>query len=359
MSKPADHSIDTRSARIMIVDDQPANVLLLEKTLRSRGYQTLEGFTDPRQAVARYAEARPDLLLLDLNMPHLDGFAVMEKLHELPVDLHPPVLVITAQHDLDSRLRALQAGARDFLTKPFDVLEALARISNLIEVHLLQKAMRDQNALLETKVLERTRELNETRLEVVRRLGRAAEYRDNETGFHIIRMSQFSARLAAAAGWNPAQVEKMLHASPMHDIGKIGIPDRILLKPGKLEGEEWETMMTHTTIGAEILSGHDSELMRLAAEIALSHHEKWDGSGYPRGLAGTDIPEAGRIVALCDVFDALTSERPYKKAWSIEDTVAHLRAQSGLHFDPAMVELFMDLLPEILTIRARHAEPQD
>lgn len=348
---------DLQSAHIMIVDDQPANVLLLAKTLRSRGFLQLETFTDPRQALQRCREAMPDLILLDLNMPHLDGFAFMEQLRGIEAELQPPVLVITALHDLDTRLQALQAGARDFLTKPFEVLEALARVCNLIEMHLLHKAMRSHNAQLEQKVRERTEELNETRLEVIRRLGRAVEYRDNETGFHILRMSQFSALLAAEFGWSEARVEMMLNASPMHDIGKIGIPDRILLKNGKLDADEWQMMKTHTTIGAEILSGHNSELMRLAGEIALSHHEKWDGSGYPNGLAGDAIPESGRIVAVCDVFDALTTARPYKQAWSLDATMDYLYSQAGQHFDPRLVDLFAGLLPNILAIRERYAEP--
>lgn len=350
-------TLDLHAARIMIVDDHQANVTLLEKMLRSRGYTAVEGYTDPHAAVARYPDWRPDLVLLDLNMPGMDGFAVMKALAEFEPDGYPPVLVVTAQAEVSIRLQALQAGARDFLNKPFDIDEALARVTNLLEVRLLHSTVLRQNEVLEAKVRERTRELNESRLEVIRRLGRAAEYRDNETGLHILRMSHYSAALASALGMSAMDIEMILNASPMHDIGKIGIPDRILLKPGKLDADEWRIMQTHSAIGYEILSGHDSDLMQLAAQIAITHHEKWDGSGYPNGLAGNEIPLPGRIVAICDVFDALTTVRPYKTAWSIERTLDFMRAERETHFDPELVDHFFDLLPEILTIRERYAEP--
>jgi len=217
--------------------------------------------------------------------------------------------------------------------------------------------LRSQNKTLEKRVQERTQELFQTQLEIIKRLGLAAEYRDNETGLHIVRMSQISALLAKAAGLDDVEAEMVLNASPMHDIGKIGIPDHILLKPGKLNSEEWVTMQTHTTIGARILSGHHSSLLEMACEIALTHHEKWDGSGYPKGLKGNDIPLTGRIVALADVFDALTSERPYKHAWTARDAVTLIKEDSGKHFDPRLVEQFLSLLPEIVAIKEKYAEP--
>lgn len=350
-------ALDLHAARVMVVDDHQANVTLLEKMLRSRGYTAVEGYTDPGAAVARYSEWRPDLVLLDLNMPGMDGFAVMKALAELEPDSYPPVLVVTAQDEGSIRLRALQAGARDFLNKPFDIDEALARVTNLLEVRLLHNTVLRQNEALEAKVRERTRELNESRLEVIRRLGRAAEYRDNETGFHILRMSHYAAALATAIGMSAHEVEMLLNASPMHDIGKIGIPDRILLKPGKLDRDEWQIMQTHSAIGYEILSGHDSDLMQLAAQIAITHHEKWDGSGYPNSLSGNEIPLPGRIVAICDVFDALTTARPYKLAWSIERTLEFMKEQRESHFDPELIDHFFGLLPEVLAIRERYAEP--
>ncbi|MBK9625112.1 MAG: response regulator [Rhodocyclaceae bacterium] len=343
--------------RIFIVDDEPSNLKLLDKLLTSQGYTNLVTIQDSREVLLRYAEGRPDLILLDINMPYLDGYQVMEQLRALGDPLLAPIVILTAQHSRDFLLKALTAGARDFVGKPFDRLELLMRVRNLLEAHSAHRMALEQNDLLESMVQERTKELNDTRLQVVRHLGRAAEYRDNETGLHIIRMSKMAAALAKSLAWNVADCELMLLASPMHDIGKIGIPDGILLKAGKFEPHEWQIMQTHATIGADILSDGDSDLLRLASLIALTHHEKWDGSGYPSGLAGNAIPQAGRIVAIADVFDALTSARPYKRAWSIEQAVALITERSGTHFDPEVVEHFHQCLPEILIMRDQHLEP--
>lgn len=345
-----------KAATILVVDDQPVNVKLLEKVLLAEGYPNVISTTDSREAVNLFLAHNCDLVLLDLNMPHIDGYGVMQELQRISED-YPPVLVLTALKDRDSRVRALESGARDFVSKPFDRVELLSRIRNMLEVRMLNKAMKQQNQLLEEKVYERTRELDETRLEIIRRLGRAAEYRDNETGLHIIRMSQYSQIIGMADGMTESEADMLLNASPMHDIGKIGIPDQILLKPGKLTPEEWEIMKTHSTIGAEILSGHESELMQVAREIALHHHEKWDGSGYPNGQTGDEIPLVGRIVAIADVFDALTTVRPYKKAWKVEDAVDYIAQNRATHFDPRLVDLFMKCLTEILAIRAKYPEP--
>lgn len=356
-SKPRPGQAETLTATILAVDDEPANVKLLERALGIFGYHNLLTTTDPRTVLDLVHRHDIDLIILDLNMPHLDGFAVMGQLQALGRDDLPPILILTAQHDQEHRVRALRNGAHDYVTKPFAVDELLARVRNLLQVQLYQKSIRGHNEWLEERVRERTEALYDTRLQIVRRLGRAAEFRDNETGLHIVRMSKVSALLGEAAGMDAGACELLLNASPMHDIGKIGIPDHILLKPGKLEPHEWEIMKTHTTIGADILSGDDSELLSMAREIALTHHEKWDGSGYPKGLAGEDIPLVGRIVALADVFDALTSERPYKKAWSTEAALEYLQAQRGKHFDPAMVDLFTGRLAEILAISRQYAEP--
>ncbi|MFO8023565.1 HD domain-containing phosphohydrolase [Thiohalophilus sp.] len=341
---------------IFIVDDEPANLLLIEKMLRSQGYTKLTQISDPREVVDSCQAQRPDLILLDINMPHLDGYQVMEQLNGLQDPLMPPVVVLTAQHSKEHLLKALALGARDFITKPFDRNELLMRVRNLLDAQQAHKMVHDQKSVLEEMVEARTRQLHETRLQVVQRLGKAAEYRDEETGNHILRMSHSCLLLAKAVGWSEEQCDLILNASPMHDIGKIGIPDGILLKPGKLDPEEWETMKTHAAIGAKLLDGDDSDLLRMAREIALSHHEKWDGSGYPNGLAGEDIPQAGRIAALADVFDALTSERPYKKAWSVEDAVSLIKENRGKHFDPQLVDVFLEQLPAILEIRARYSD---
>ncbi|CAG0953899.1 partial Cyclic di-GMP phosphodiesterase response regulator RpfG, partial [Rhodocyclaceae bacterium] len=341
-------------ARIFVVDDEPANLKLLDKMLSSQDYPPPVLIQDPREVLDRYREGRPDLILLDINMPHLDGYQVMEQLKALGDPLLPPIVILTAQHGRDILLRALAAGARDFIGKPFDRAELLMRVRNLLEAQLAHRLVHDQRAVLEEMVRVRTEDLYRTRLQVVRRLGRAAEYRDNETGLHIVRMSQYSALLAQKLGWSPEACELMLHASPMHDVGKIGIPDAILLKPGRFEPHEWEIMKTHATIGGDILEDGDSDLLMLARTIALSHHEKWDGSGYPHGLVGEAIPQAGRIVAVADVFDALTSSRPYKQAWPVEEAVAHIKDGAGSHFDPAVAAVFLASLPEILAIRDRN-----
>ncbi|MDH4191548.1 MAG: HD domain-containing protein, partial [Betaproteobacteria bacterium] len=256
-----------------------------------------------------------------------------------------------------TRLRALQSGAKDFLTKPFDNLEVLTRIANILEVRMMHNRVREHNRELELRVQERTRELHDTRLEIIRRLGRAAEYRDHDTGQHILRMSKYSEALARASGMTDAEAGLLLQASPMHDIGKIGIPDRILLKAGSLEPEEKRIMETHTTIGAELLAHHSSDLMQEARVVALTHHERWDGTGYPQQLRGDEIPLSGRVVSLCDVFDALTSKRPYKPAYSVDDSIAYLTANRGKHFDPALVDRFVSIMPDILVIMEQHPEP--
>ncbi|MGM0554256.1 MAG: HD-GYP domain-containing protein [Pseudomonadota bacterium] len=346
-------------ARILAVDDEPANLRLLDRMLRGQGYEGLILIDDPRDVITQYRTARPDLILLDINMPHLDGYQVMEQLHALEDPLLPPIVMLTAQHGQDFLLRALTGGARDYLTKPFDRNELLRRVRNLLDAQLAHRLVHDQKATLDQMVAQRTRELHETRLQVVQRLGRAAEYRDEETGYHILRMSHTCALLAREIGWDEAQCDLILHASPMHDIGKIGIPDAILLKPGRFEPHEWEIMKTHAAIGASLLEGDDSDLLRMAREIALSHHEKWDGSGYPHGLAGEAIPQPGRIAALPDVFDALTSERPYKDAWTVEAAVDMIRVNRGKHFDPMLVDAFLGVLPEVEEIRQRFADPRE
>jgi len=346
-------------ARILIVDDESVNLKLLDKMLSAQGYSNLVLVQDSRQVLEIYRQARTDLILLDINMPHLDGFEVMEQLKALDDPLFPPVVILTAQHGQDFLLRALNSGARDFITKPFYCNELLARVRNMLDAQLMHRMLYDQKAVLNEMVLTRTDELRRTRLQVVQQLGRAAEYRDNETGNHILRMSHISALLAKSIGWNEADCELMLHASPMHDIGKIGIPDHILLKPGKFEPEEWEIMKTHAVIGANILEGDDSELMKCAGEIALTHHEKWDGSGYPYGLSGAAIPLVGRIAALADVFDALTSVRPYKEAWTVEAAIDLIKENRGTHFDPELVTVFLEQLPGILKIRDQFSEPEN
>jgi putative two-component system response regulator len=345
------------SSRILIVDDEPVNLKLLDKMLRAEGYTNLVSIADPRKVLETYCAEPTDLILLDINMPYLDGYEVMAQLKELGDPLLPPILVLTAQAGKEFLMRALNEGARDFLSKPFNRYELLARVRNLLDAHMALRLTFDQKGVLEELVRKRTAEVVQSRLEIVQRLGRASEYRDNETGWHILRMSHCAALLARQIGWNEERCDLMLYTSTMHDLGKIGISDTILLKPARLTPEERAIMETHTTIGAGILGGSTIELLETARVIALTHHEKWDGSGYPHRLAGTDIPIEGRITAIVDVFDALTSVRPYKKAWPVDEAVEDMRQHSGTHFDPELVEHFLAILPEVLRIGERFSEP--
>jgi putative two-component system response regulator len=339
------------ASRILIVDDNEINVQLLEAVITGAGYTEVISITDSRRAEDLYRTYRPDLVLLDLNMPYCDGFQVLEQFHRIEGSSYLPVLVLTAMQDNETKLKALGYGAQDFLTKPFNRLEILTRIKNILTVRLLHQQIQRQNLELEEKVRERTREIEETRMEIIRRLGRAAEYRDNETGLHIIRMSKVCARLGELAGLDREAVELLLATSPMHDIGKIAIPDAILLKPGPLTDAEWERMTHHPSIGCKLLDGHESVLMRSAREIALTHHEKWNGKGYPQGLKGEAIPLSGRLAGLADVFDALTSRRPYKEPFSVEKAMAIIGSEREKHFDPELTDLFLQNIDDFVAIK--------
>jgi putative two-component system response regulator len=293
--------------------------------------------------------APPDLILLDVMMPDMDGYEVCRRLKQDPRSAKIPVIFVTTLSDVGSEARGLELGAVDYVTKPYVPSLVRSRVRTHIALHR-------QNQSLEGLVQQRTTELLETRLEIIRRLGRAAEYRDNETGMHVMRMSHIARLLSLRIGMSEAEAELVLQAAPMHDIGKIGIPDSILLKPGKLDPHEWEIMKRHTVIGAEILGDHPSELMRTARTVALRHHERWDGTGYPDGLAGESIPLVARVVALADVFDALLSVRPYKSAWTVENTVAHLEREAGRHFDPRCVSAMLEILNECLAVRAAYSD---
>lgn len=341
-----------RAARILIVDDLPANVELLLEMLEMAGFETIDSTTSPFEGLAMACRARPDLILLDYRMPGLDGPGFITRLRAEMGTEAPPVLVVTAQNDETSRRRALEAGARDYVTKPYAFWELIARSRNLLELHLLHKAQREQSERLEQQVRERTHELERTRAEIIRRLCSAGEFRDEDTGQHVTRIGRMAGELARLAGLPTPAVIKIASAAPLHDIGKIGIPDRVLLKPGKLDTDEWEIMKTHARIGQQILAGSGLVLLDLASEIAGTHHEKWDGSGYPDGLAGADIPVSGRIVAICDVFDALLSRRPYKEPWTVEQATTYLQEIAGGHLDPVLVTLFIDNIDRMLAIRA-------
>jgi putative two-component system response regulator len=328
------------SARILVVDNEETNIRTLSRILQAAGYTNVVTTTDPTRVLALFAEEEPDLVLLDLHMPVLDGVAVLERLAEVAApQSYLPVLVLTGDASQQARRRALSKGAKDFVTKPFEVDEVLLRIRNLLETKFLHREIATENVQLEQRVKERTAELESAHLDTLERLAVAAEFRDDDTGRHTERVAAISALLGRAAGLEPEEVELLRRAAPLHDLGKIGIPDAILRKPGPLTPDEWEIMKTHTTAGARILGGGRSRIIRLAEEIALSHHERWDGSGYPEARRGEAIPQGARIVAVADVFDALTSDRVYRKAWAPDDVLAHIRSEAGIHFDPALVEL--------------------
>jgi cyclic di-GMP phosphodiesterase len=343
-------------AKILIVDDEQGNIHVLERMLNAVGYHNITSTTDSRSTPDLYQIMHPDLILLDIKMPGFSGFDVMNALKPLEKESYLPILVLTAQLDTETRLKAIKAGAKDFVNKPFITEEMLARINNLLEVRMLHNSVCGKKKSLETQIMESSQELRQYQVEIIHRLARAAEYRDNETGMHVIRISKLCECLARGLGLSEHDCHLIRHASPMHDIGKIGIPDHILLKPGKLTSEEWAVMKTHSDIGALILSGSESEFLQMAEIIAGSHHERWEGSGYPKGLKGEEIPLVSRIVTVCDVFDALISDRPYKKAWSIENTVEEMESQSGKLFDPRIFRIFKTLLPEMIAITEQFSD---
>lgn len=340
-----------RHAHILVVDDLPANVELLLGMLELAGFENVSSTTDPFEGLAIAERNIPDLVLLDYRMPGLDGPAFISRLRSILGVETPPVLVVTAQNDDNSRRRALDAGARDYVTKPYAFWELEARSRNLLELHLLNKAQRQQTVILERLVNERTAELERTRAEIIRRLCSAGEFRDEDTGQHVTRIGRMSGVLATLAAVPDPLSNRIAAAAPLHDIGKIGIPDRVLLKPGKLDADEWEIMKGHARIGQQLLAGSGLGLLDLASQIAGTHHEKWDGSGYPYGLAGADIPVSGRIVAICDVFDALLSRRPYKQPWTVPDAAAYIDSIAGSHLDPGLTRLFLGNMDQMLAIR--------
>ncbi len=344
-------------ATILIVDDEPTNVRLIRKVLQQSGFRNILHTTNPLDVADIIARHEIDLAIFDLMMPELTGTDLISILQKTLGDLCPPIIILTATTSIEARVDALNCGARDYVSKPFSIPELNVRVKNMLEMQISQKWIRSQNQILERRVADRTDELYKTRLEIIQRLGRAAEYRDNETGTHILRMSKTSELLARQIGLREEVCEAYLNAAPMHDIGKIGIPDSVLLKPGKLSAPEWKIMQSHAQIGADLLVGSDSPLLILAAEIALAHHEKWDGSGYPRGLSGLAIPLSARIVAMADVYDALRSRRSYKEPWSEADALVEIRRGDASHFDPDLIVAFEAIQPEVEAFRSQHADP--
>jgi putative two-component system response regulator len=345
------------TGKILVVDDEERNLRLIEALLAPLGHSILFAPDGPA-ALRCVAGDRPDLVLLDVTMPGMDGFEVARRLKADPQTSVIPIVMVTALKDVADRVKALEAGADDFLNKPVDKTELRARVKSLLKVKAYNDHMLNYQQKLEEEVARQTQQLRKAfervkagSLETIYRLSVAAEYKDEDTGAHLKRMSNYSAAIARKMGLNDRTVEAILHAAPMHDIGKIGILDKILLKPGKLDAAEWDIMRQHAVIGGKILAGSGSGVIRLGEVIALTHHEKWDGTGYPHRLSGTRIPLVGRIVAVADVFDALTSRRPYKEPFPLDRAYAILREGRGAHFDPAVVDAFFEADQEILDIK--------
>jgi putative two-component system response regulator len=341
-------TVPTMRQTVLIVDNAPENIDVLNEVL-SPFYRIKIAVNGERALKIALGEQKPDLILLDVMMPGISGYEVCQRLKQDSNTRRIPIIFVTSMNEIEDERIGFELGAVDYITKPISRPIVLARV----RTHL---ALYDQTRELEMMVSLRTAELEITRLQIIHRLGRAAEFKDNETGNHVLRMSHYSRLIAQAMGLGADTVDLLFHAAPMHDLGKIGIPDHILRKPGKLDAPEWEVMRQHPAMGADILGQHKNALLQAAREVAYTHHEKWDGTGYPQGLSGLSIPLFGRIVAIADVFDALTSVRPYKEAWTVQAAIAMIEEGSGRHFDPQLIAAFRSALPDVLAIKDRYAE---
>ena len=333
---------------VLVVDDTPENIHVLSGVLQDE-YAVRVATSGEKAIAAARADPQPDLILLDVKMPTMDGYEVCRRLKNDYSTQRIPVIFVTALGESEDETRGFELGAVDYIVKPINPAIVRARVRTHVQLY-------DQKRHLLELVQQRTRELEDTRLQIIRRLGRAAEFKDDETGYHVIRMSHYCRMLAIAAGIPDYRAELLFNAAPMHDVGKIGIPDSILEKAGPLTPDEWSIVKRHPVIGAGIIGRHNNELLEMARVVALTHHERWDGSGYPRALRGEAIPLVGRIVAIADAFDALTSTRPYKQAWPIEEAVALLRREAGRQFDPRLIPKFIDMLPQIKDIMGQYSE---
>lgn len=345
--------MDLQSRTILVVDDKPVNTTILRNVLAKAGYKKVYTYHDAAEVMKHFKVLEPDIILLDLHMPNINGLALLEWITE-QVDAkdYLPVLILTADGRADVKRRALTMGAKDFLAKPFDSVEVLLRVRNLLETREVHRELEAARISLNHQLEEKTRKFESAHVEMLVRLAKAAEYRDDDTGEHVWRVAQLSSLIAESIGLPKVKSQLLLRAARLHDVGKLGIPDGILLKAGQLSPAEYEVIKDHTNFGFQLLSGSDSPLIQMAASIALSHHEHWDGTGYPQGLRGEDIPIEGRILALADAFDAITHDRAHRRARTIDEAVIEIKEQSGKQFDPNIVNAFLELhlrsnLPEI------------
>lgn len=353
-----------RIIKVLVVDDDQAIREAIMEILTNEGYLVTTA-EDGKKALDLLGSFKPDVVLTDYLMPEMDGITLCKIIKNNPETVDIGVILITGVNDLETRVKGLLAGADDFLNKPFMVPELQARMKSLSRVKLYHDFLKDYQKKLELEIERKTadllkinlnlqmaiNEIKDLSLEIIYRLGKAAEYRDEHTGYHIQRISHYSALIGVHMGLSEEAIEVLRYASPLHDIGKLGVPDSILLKPGSLSSEEWQIMKLHTVFGAEILKGSKVKYLKAAEKIALYHHEKWDGSGYPEGLKGTKIPLFARITAIADVFDALTTDRPYRKALSLDEAFEIIAKGRGTHFDPEIVDVFFDIQEELLSIR--------
>lgn len=339
---------------LLTIDDDERLRRSIRIYFEDSGVKVFEA-ADGQAGLEMFRAHQPDIVLVDLSMPVMDGLEFIDQLRQEAPD--QPVIVISGTGNLQNAVDAVHMGVWDFVTKPILSMAALEHtVRRCVERARLRYENEQYRLHLEQLVEARTEELTRTRQQIVERLGRAAEYRDNETGMHVMRMCRYSQLLALKAGMSSHEAELMLLAAPMHDIGKIGIPDAILLKQGELTEDEWKVMMTHVEIGAHIIGDDSSDLMQMARTVALTHHEQWNGKGYPNGLAGEQIPLAGRIAAVADVFDALISTRPYKQPWPLDKALDYMRREAGQQFDPRLVQLFLEIIPDVLVIQAKYQD---
>ena len=371
----------SRSAKVMIIDDEAVNIDIVQAYLEDEGFTKFLTTTESTTAMPMIRKKRPDLVLLDIKMPRISGLEILESMRQEPEVAQIPVIILTASNDPKVKLAALRLGASDFLSKPVDPSELMLRLENVIAVKAYQDHLAEYSERLEKQVQLRTRELVRSRQEAIHCLARAGEYRDDDTGHHVTRVGQYSALIASELGFPKSAIELIEQAAQLHDVGKIGIPDSILHKPGKLEPHEFELIQehcgigrriinplsheesirlkSHTSVGMQIMGSTSSPVLKLAAVIAASHHEKWDGSGYPKGLSGNAIPIEGRIVAVADVFDALSSARPYKKAFPLEQCLQILQEGREKHFDPRVLDAFMNRIDDVIVIREQYEDPKE